>query len=165
MTRLGARAGLLIAAGFFSGLGTYHLYLRWRPPGGQASHLPVSTTAHPVEFAPSASDAVKPDPPLLQARDLQTIRRFAGRRARVRGRIFRVGHSARSNTYFLDFGPSREALTGVIFAPAIELFEKKQMQPKSLEGREVEIEGEIRDHSQYGLEIILENPAQLKIID
>ena len=84
---------------------------------------------------------------------------------RVRGRIFRVGHSAKSNTYFLNFGPSREALTAVIFASAAELFEKGKLAPKNFESREVEVQGEVKDHPQYGLEIILENPAQIKIIN
>ncbi len=70
-----------------------------------------------------------------------------------------------SNTYFLNFGPSREALTAVIFASAAELFDKKQISPKSFEGKEIELQGEIKDHPQYGLEIILENPSQLKVID
>ena len=33
---------------------------------------------------------------------------MVGNRARIRGRVFRVGHSAKSNTYFLNFGPSRK---------------------------------------------------------
>jgi hypothetical protein len=65
----------------------------------------------------------------------------------------------------LNFGPSRESLTAVIFASALELFQKKHLPLKNLTGREVEITGEIKDHPQYGLEIILESPAQLKVLD
>ena len=103
--------------------------------------------------------------PLVQAREVEKIRRLAGSQARVQGRVFRVGHSAKSNTYFLNFGPSREALTAVIFTSAAELFEKNQLQPKTFEGREIELHGEIKNHPQYGLEIILENPAQVKMLD
>jgi hypothetical protein len=71
----------------------------------------------------------------------------------VRGRVFRVGHSAKSNTYFLNFGPSREALTAVIFSPAVELFEKSRLLPKNFENKDVEITGQIKDHPQYGLEL------------
>lgn len=120
----------------------------------------------PVVFVPSSPPgaAGPEEAPLLEARDVERIRGLAGRRARIRGRIFRVGHSSRSNTYFLDFGPSREALTAVIFASAVELFEKSRLPPKSLEGKEIEIQGEIRDHPQYGLEVVLESPAQLKVL-
>ena len=102
--------------------------------------------------------------PTLTAREVDKIRALTGKLARVRGRVFRVGHSAKSNTYFLNFGPSREALTAVIFASALELFEKNQLAPKNFENKEVEITGQIKDHPQYGLEIILENPKQIKIL-
>ena len=101
----------------------------------------------------------------MQARDVDRIRGLTGNRARIRGRVFRVGHSAKSNTYFLNFGPSREALTGVIFASAVESFDKRKLAPKGYEGKEVEIDGVVRDHPQYGLEVILEDPAQIRIID
>ena len=99
------------------------------------------------------------------ARDIEKIRSLTGQQARIRGRVFRVGHSAKSNTYFLDFGPSREALTAVIFTSAAELFEKNRQSPKQFENREVEIVGFIKDHPQYGLEVILEDPQQIKIVD
>ena len=88
-----------------------------------------------------------------------------GRQAKIRGRIFRVGHSAKSNTYFLNFGPSKEALTAVIFASAAELFEKSELAPRNYENREVEITGTVKDHPQFGVEVILEDPKQIKVID
>jgi hypothetical protein len=102
--------------------------------------------------------------PLLQAREVDKIRALSGSYARVRGRVFRVGHSVKSNTYFLNFGPSREALTGVIFGSAAERFEKHKVEPKSLEGKEVEIAGEIKDHPQYGLELIIEDPTRVVVL-
>jgi hypothetical protein len=53
----------------------------------------------------------------------------------------------------------------VIFASAVESFDKKKLAPKGYEGKEVEIDGVVRDHPQYGLEVILEDPAQIRIID
>jgi DNA/RNA endonuclease YhcR with UshA esterase domain len=76
-----------------------------------------------------------------------------------------MASSAKSNTYFLNFGPSREALTAVIFASTVELFERNNLKPKIFEGKEVEVQGEIKDHPQYGLELILENPTQVRILD
>jgi hypothetical protein len=65
----------------------------------------------------------------------------------------------------LNFGPSREALTAVIFASALEQFEKSRLSPKSLTGKEVEISGQIKNDPQYGLEVILESPQQVKVLD
>jgi hypothetical protein len=53
----------------------------------------------------------------------------------------------------------------VIFSSAVELFDKAKTAPKSFENKEVEITGQIKDHSQYGLEIILENPKQIRIVN
>jgi hypothetical protein len=101
----------------------------------------------------------------IVARDVEKIRALVGQQARIRGRVFRVGHSAKSNTYFINFGPSREALTAVIFNSTVELFEKSKQSPKQFENREVEIVGHVKDHPQYGLEVILEHPKQIKIVN
>ena len=101
---------------------------------------------------------------MLHAIEVDKIRGLAGKPVRVRGRVFRVGHSSKSNTYFLNFGPSRSALTAVIFASAVDMFERDKLPPKAFDGREVELLGEIKDHPQYGLEIILEDPSQIKIL-
>ncbi len=172
--------GLLIVLAFAAGLFTHGLYQRWNPPAsdappanGSLADLPgaspaVPGQAHRVTYMPLGEPPVQAEQaaevPTLAARDVEKIRALTGKPARVRGRVFRVGHSAKSNTYFLNFGPSREALTAVIFASALELFEKNQLAPKNFENKEVEITGQIKDHPQYGLEMILENPKQFKIL-
>jgi hypothetical protein len=168
--------GLILA--FLGGFLCHLLYQRWNPstpalkqahdgglvlggesPAGQAQSFRVT-------FAPLSLPAeAQTEGPVMQAREVDKIRALSGTRARVRGRIFRVGRSAKSNTYFLNFGPSREALTGVIFASAADLFEQQKLHLKSFEAKEVEIEGEIRDHPQYGLELIVESPKQIKILN
>jgi hypothetical protein len=166
--------GLLIAflAGFVSPL----LYQRWNPsfpatgenPTNEKNSefsLDVEPPSFRVTFLPTPPPQIQADIPLVQAREVEKIRRLAGNQARIRGRVFRVGHSAKSNTYFLNFGPSREALTAVIFASSADLFEKNKLQPKTFEGKEVELQGEIKDHPRYGLELILENPEQIKMLD
>src|SRR6266536_889272 len=164
--------GLLIA--FLAGFVSHLLYQRWNPsfavtaanPGKNSEfRLDVEPPSFRVTFLPTPPAQIEAVMPLVQAREVEKIRRLTGNQARIRGRVFRVGHSEKSNTYFLNFGPSREALTAVIFASAAELFDKKQISPKSFEGKEIELQGEIKDHPQYGLEIILENPSQLKVID
>ena len=174
-----AGTGLLIVLAFAAGLFTHGLYLRWNPPAGHTppasgslANLPGTATAvpgqHRVTYMPLGEPVLQAEQaaeiPSLGAREVDKIRALTGKLARVRGRVFRVGHSAKSNTYFLNFGPSREALTAVIFASALELFEKNQVAPKNFENKEVEITGQIKDHPQYGLEIILDNPKQIKIL-
>jgi len=170
---------ITLLAAFMAGLFTHVFYQRWNPPPADISaafsareKLPLSdfagNQAYPVHFAPLTPSVVKQkvvDLPVLIARDVDKIRSYVGRQARVRGRVFRVGYSAKSNTYFLNFGPSREALTAVIFASSVELFEKSQRAPKLFENKEVEMTGEIKDHSQYGLEMVLDNPEQIKILN
>lgn len=167
-----------ISAAFLAGLFSHLLYQRWNPPSGDhpaafslgsgqpPTDFPVNQS-HPVRFVPSSSPGAAAEPleiPVVAARDVEKIRALAGRQARIRGRIFRVGHSAKSNTYFLNFGPSREALTAVIFAAGVERFEKSQRAPKSFENKEVELTGEIKDHPQFGLEIVLEDPKQIRML-
>jgi hypothetical protein len=165
-----------LAVAFTGGFSAHFLYQRWNSPGAQlgaagASHsksqdLVHEPKSHTVSFAPlTAPVRAAVELPLMQAREVDRLRAVAGSQARVRGRVFRVGHSVKSNTYFLNFGPSREALTGVIFASGVELFEKRKLAPKSYEGKEVEIEGVVKDHPQFGLEVIIENPAQIRIIE
>jgi hypothetical protein len=174
-----AGTSFLVLLLFFAGFSSHMLYQRWNPPTLETQHsipatqggsLPASgePRSYPVVFAPSlplAAEDTTGETPMVVAREVEKIRALAGKQARIRGRVFRVGHSAKSNTYFLNFGPSREALTAVIFSSAVELFEKNKQPPKNFENREVEIVGAIKDHPQYGLEIVVESPRQIKIID
>lgn len=173
-----ATTTVAILAAFTAGLFTHMLYQRWNPvppsispalSAGQNLQLSAvpANESHPVRFiplSPAAVEEIALDLPVLIARDVDKIRTLAGRQARVRGRVFRVAHSAKSNTYFLNFGPSREALTAVIFASSVELFEKNQQAPKLFENKEVELTGEIKDHPQYGLEMVLDTPKQIRIL-
>jgi hypothetical protein len=150
---------LLCLGAYLAGLLSHLLYQRWQahPPGERV---------HAVAFVPSPEPAAKTEePPLLQAGDVDKIKSMSGRTARIRGRVYRVGHSAKSDTYFLNFGPSRSSLTGVIFASATELFKRRKIHPRGYEGKEVEITGEVKDHPKYGLEIILEEPEQIRALD
>jgi len=178
--RNAATALLIGAVTFIAGFATHLLYQRWNQPltGSpesaalvQSAPSPNSETPHEyrVSYVPlpltAAAKEQNLDLPVIVARDVEKLRDLTGREARVRGRIFRVGHSAKSNTYFLNFGPSREALTAVIFASAVELFEKNKLAPRNFENKEVELTGQIKDHPQYGLEIVLESPKQIKILN
>ena len=169
----------VVVLAFLAGFASQVLYRRWNPSLHE-SQAPVAaiTQDHPapgpespafrVNFVPLTStgaDANAAELTTVVARDIEKIRAFTGQQARIRGRVFRVGHSAKSNTYFINFGPSREALTAVIFNSAVELFEKNKQPPKQFENREVEIVGFVKDHPQYGLEVILEHPKQIKILN
>jgi hypothetical protein len=169
----------LVVLAFGAGFMTHVLYQRWNPviPKIQDSPPVTESTSSPAVDAPSFRVTLVPSPPNPMAeasaaelvpivsRDVEKIRSYVGQQARIRGRVFRVGHSAKSNTYFINFGPSREALTAVIFNSSVELFEKGKQPPKQFENREVEIVGVVKDHPQYGLEVILEHPKQIKIVN
>ena len=167
-----------VSAIFIAGFFAHVLYQRWNPPTTEFPEAPpVAARAltlgepqsHLVNYVPLLATTAEAEqsPELVEflARDVEKIRSLTGKQARVRGRIFRVGHSAKSNTYFLNFGPSREALSAVIFSSAVDLFDKAKTAPKSFENKEVEITGQVKDHPQYGLEIIIENPKQIRIIN
>lgn len=173
-----AATSFLVLLLFFAGFSSHVLYERWNPPTpGTQQASPASQTwpspasgepqSYPVTFVSSslAPEDAAGDTPMVIAREVEKIRALTGKQARIRGRVFRVGHSAKSNTYFLNFGPSREALTAVIFSSAVELFEKNKQPPRNFENKDVEIVGAIKDHPQYGLEVVVENPKQIKIID
>ena len=159
---------------FAAGLLSHVLYERWTlletvPQAGVDTSSPGFNEGlgqrFPVRFAPLPAPVENPtELALIPARDVDRIRGLAGKAARINGRVFRVGHSAKSNTYFLNFGPSRAALTAVIFASAVDLFEKSELSPKMFDGKEDQLQGEVKDHPQYGLEIVIENPSQIKIL-
>lgn len=96
--------------------------------------------------------------------EIERLQELAGVLARVRGRVYRVGHSSKSNTWFLDFGPSRSAFTAVIFSSAADAFERAEAHPNQFQGKEVELTGRIKDDPKYGLEMILESPAQIRLV-
>ncbi len=148
----------LVAAAFAGGFFVHILYQRWNSPP-VAAVTPISAVA-----PASAPDASAPEPAAVEAREVDKIKALAGAQAKVRGRVYRVGKSSKSNTYFINFGPSRAAFTAVIFASAAERFEQNKLTPKSFEGKEIEVTGEIKDDPRYGLEMILEDPAQVKIL-
>jgi hypothetical protein len=179
MNRYTGGISALLLLAFSAGFMTHVLYQRWKPGIPEPTILPSEAPAltFPTNEPPSFRVTFIPSPPSpiqnanldelppIVARDVDKIRSQVGQQARIRGRVFRVGHSAKSNTYFINFGPTREALTAVIFNSAVELFEKNKQSPKQFENREVEILGQVKDHPQYGLEIILEHPRQIKILN
>jgi hypothetical protein len=154
-----------VTAAFLAGFLSHLSYQWWTAPSLLDLDHHLERQSYPVTFIPPNPEAQEPEStPVVQASDLRRMREFAGRQARVRGRVYKVGHSAQSNTYFLDFGPSRSAFTGVIFSSAAEIFQRRKIHPIHYEGREVELIGEIRDHPQYGLEMILEDPSAIKVL-
>lgn len=174
MKRSSGASILAVLLAFAAGMLSHWLYQRWNPtsPASERSEpAPLAALESPsfrVSYLPAPTTPAAANPSELAtivARDVEKIRSFTGQQARIRGRVFRVGHSAKSNTYFINFGPSREALTAVIFSSAAELFEKSRQSPKQFENREVEIVGFIKDHPQYGLELIIENPKQIRIVN
>jgi len=86
-----------------------------------------------------------------------------GEKAKVCGKVVRVGYSERSNTYFLDFSDNEGGFTAVIFSSAVEKFDILNISILEYEGANVGITGELIDHPSYGLEIIVEEPSQIQV--
>ena len=103
-----------------------------------------------------------PEPLVISADDLEELRKHAGLKAYIVGVVHNVYYSERSGTYFLNFGPDRSSFTGIIFKSAAEKFAERGIRPKEYEKREVELYGKIIDHPKYGLEIIIEDPIQIR---
>lgn len=101
---------------------------------------------------------------VLSAKDLESLRKNAGKWSRVRGVVENVGYSARSNTYFLNFGPRGKSFTVVIFDRVVKEFEKRRKNIENFEEKLVEVEGKIIDHPKYGLEILLRSPEDITIV-
>jgi len=154
----------LLLSGFAGGMVTaFHLY----GPESHRSESAPQPLVHSAKFVPlpppdrnRAADT--DDLPAVDVIDVERVRNLAGRRARLRGKVYRVGHSAKSDTYFLDFGPSRSSFTAVIFSSATDAFARENINPRDYEGREVEIVGTIEDDPKYGLEMIVEGPTQIR---
>lgn len=103
-----------------------------------------------------------PAPLIFSATDLKKLKEHANNKAYVQGNVHDVYFSERSGTYFLHFGPDRTSFTGVIFKSAAEKFAERGINPKEYERKKVELYGKIIDHPKYGLEIIIEDPIQIK---
>lgn len=157
LRRLSVPLAALLLGAFVAGFFVHLLYGRWAGPAPCAEPLPGASA--------SATDTSTPgDLPLVDVMEVERLQELAGVLARVRGRVHRVGHSSRSNTYFLDFGPSRSAFTAVIFSSAADAFLREKAHPKQFQGQEVELTGRIKDDPKYGLEMILESPAQIRVL-
>jgi len=101
----------------------------------------------------------------LAATDLRALKRHVGEEVKVRGKVVRVGHSERSDTYFINFSQDRDGLTVVVFSSAVEKFAGFGILIPDYEGEDVVVSGELISHPQYGLEIIVEEPSQIRVLD
>lgn len=99
----------------------------------------------------------------ILATDLAGLKRNANRQAVVVGKVKSVGRSKRSDTYFLDFGPTRDAFTAVIFRNSAALFRARGVDIEEFEGKYVELTGRIKDDPKYGLEMIIDSPDQVRV--
>ena len=91
------------------------------------------------------------------------VAKYVDKTVTVEGKVLKVGQSTRSNTYFLNFTQQRNGFTVVIFAKTVSKFETAKLNIKSFEGKTVQVTGKIQNPPQYGLEIILNDPSEIKI--
>ena len=157
LQRLSLFSAAFLLAAFLSGFFVHLLYGRWT--GLEPCAEPVARV-----LVPTTGQVGEADLPVVDVMEVERLQELSGRNARVRGRVHRVGHSSRSNTYFLDFGPARSAFTAVIFSSALERFLRENIDPNRFQGQEVEVTGRVKDDPKYGLEMILEGPAQIRLL-
>ncbi len=105
------------------------------------------------------------DFPVISASDKKALKKHAKMTVKVRGAVKKVYHSLRSNTYFLHFGSDRSSFSAVIFNSAAEKFFEQGFDPEAYQGKETELIGQVIDHPKYGLEMILEDPSQVEILE
>lgn len=101
----------------------------------------------------------------VSATDLRVLRKHVEEQVKVCGKVTRVGYSERSNTYFLNFAADTDGFTAVIFSSAVGKFDILGISIPDYEGAYVGITGELIDHPQYGLEIIVEEPSQIEVFE
>lgn len=101
--------------------------------------------------------------PVISASDIDSLKENAKKVVKVCGTVYSIYHSEGSNTYFLHFGPGGSFFTAVIFSTAAEKFLQLGFDPSSYRGKEVELLGRVIDHPKYGLEMILEDPSQIRL--
>jgi DNA/RNA endonuclease YhcR with UshA esterase domain len=92
------------------------------------------------------------------------VAKYVDKTVTVEGKVLRVGQSTRSNTYFLNFTQQRNGFTVVIFSKTVSKFETAKIDIKSFEGKTVQVTGKIQNPPQYGVEIILNDPSEIKIV-
>ncbi|MCD6353370.1 MAG: DUF1669 domain-containing protein [Proteobacteria bacterium] len=102
------------------------------------------------------------DFPVISASDIDSIKKNAKKIVKVCGTVYSVYHSKGSNTYFLHLGSGSSSFNAVIFSSSAEKFLQMGLDPYNYQGKRVELFGRIIDHPKYGLEMILEDPSQIR---
>jgi len=96
----------------------------------------------------------------LTATDLETLRAHLGQRVIVKGRLVAIHRPESGRVWHLNFSPDyQQALSGVIFAPAFELFPDLGR----LVGQELVLTGELSEY-RGRLQIILYGPGQVQVV-
>lgn len=101
---------------------------------------------------------------MLNKLTLESLKENARKMVKIRGAVNHVYHSEGSNTFFLHFGPDRSSFSAVIFSSVAKRFVAQGLDPEDYEGKEVEILGQIIDHPEYGLEMILKDPSLITVM-
>ncbi len=130
----------------------------------EAPSKTVSTTTAVVSTTSSSTVQKKivPFSGVIQVSDVPTHIDQSGT---VEGKVVKTTKSSRSNTYFLNFSEKQNVFTVVIFSRIVDQFAKDSVDILSFEGKKVRVTGSIQSPAQYGPEILLDKPADIKIIE
>jgi DNA/RNA endonuclease YhcR with UshA esterase domain len=116
-----------------------------------------AAAAAPAAKAPAAAAPSKPVP-------VADVAKYVDQVATVEGKVVSVGQSTKSNTYFLNFSPQKNVFTVVIFSKVADQFKANKTDIKSFEGKNVRVTGKIVKQPQYGIEILLDRPANIQLV-
>jgi len=81
----------------------------------------------------------------------------------IEGKVLRVGESKSGDTFFLNFSNKPGDFSVVIFSVAVKTFKNGSSDIKSLNGKTIQIKGQIDNHPKYGLQMILKNANQITV--
>ena len=119
----------------------------------------------PAKAAPAPAEKAKPAAAAPgKVISVTDVSKYIDQVATVEGKVISVGQSTKSNTYFLNFSPQKNVFTVVVFNRVADQFKAAKTDIKSFEGKTVRVTGKIIKHEQYGIEILLDRPANIKLV-
>jgi DNA/RNA endonuclease YhcR with UshA esterase domain len=92
------------------------------------------------------------------------VEKYIDQSGTVEGKVFKVGYSSAKNIYFLNFTEQRDGFAVVSFDQVSKQFAAKKIDPNSFQGKIVQVTGKIVKPPQYGVEMVLDSPDNIKII-
>ena len=89
--------------------------------------------------------------------------KYAGQVVTVEGPVVTVGQTPNGSMNFLNFSKERNGFTVVIRKNTADQIKANGITLSSLQGQTVQVTGKVDNNPKYGLQIMLDNPAGIKV--